>query len=215
MSPKDNQDVNVGAAKLDAGKIRMDLLPGDAEMAIAAVFTYGEKKYAAWNWAKGLSVSRVTAAMKRHLASYEMGEDCDDESGLPHTWHIGCCAMMLISGNLRGVAEDDRAKNINALKAVMRTFENDAKDPTAAKIRNMSKAPPKGDASTGGYPVFQATRYDPYNEQGMAVDYILGGKLTEAEANKELQKKGFPPLEQASSKAAQRGLGRESHVPNL
>lgn len=107
-APADNQDTDTGAAKFDAGKVRMDLLPYDALYGAAAVFTYGERKYAAWNWAKGMRWGRLFAAMLRHGFLWASGEKFDKESGLPHTWHMLCCCMMLASHEHRRIGTDDR-----------------------------------------------------------------------------------------------------------
>lgn len=125
----DNFDLDKGGVKFDAGKIRMDLVPQDAIMAIAAVFTYGAIKYDDWNWAKGMRDGRIDAAYERHRAAYLLGEELDDESGLPHLWHMGCCVLMRISAQLRGVLKDDRDTNVLALHDVMERFTLDMKDP--------------------------------------------------------------------------------------
>ena len=131
---EDNMDLDAGGVKFDGGKIRMDLIPMDALMIIAAVFTYGAIKYDDWNWAKGMRKGRIMAALMRHVAHYLLGEDLDDESGLPHLGHMGCCVMMLLSANLRGVSVEDREMSLTALKNVQAHFAN-MKDP-AGSIKN-------------------------------------------------------------------------------
>ena len=99
--------VEVGT-KNDAEKPRMDLLDPLALEGLAAVLTFGAKKYAAHNWRKGISNSRLIAAMLRHLFAIMRGEDVDPESGLPHIDHVGCCWMFL-SNNMKVRQEmDDR-----------------------------------------------------------------------------------------------------------
>jgi hypothetical protein len=61
----------------------------------ASVFGYGAKKYAAWNWAKGMQWSVPVGCIGRHLLAILWGEENDKESGLPHRGHIGCNVMML------------------------------------------------------------------------------------------------------------------------
>ena len=106
--PKDNMDLGKGGVKFDADKVRLDLIPYEASYAMAAVLTYGAKKYEDWNWAKGMRKGRIVASLGRHMGAYMMGEDTDKESGLPHTWHAITCIAMLIGAELRGVAEEDR-----------------------------------------------------------------------------------------------------------
>ncbi len=122
MSATDNFDLVAGGVKFDAGKVRMDLVPQDAVFAVACVFTYGAIKYDDWNWAKGMRTGRILAAYDRHKMSFLMGEDIDPESNLPHTWHMLACSMMLVSGQLRGVMEDDRQACLPALYEAQETF---------------------------------------------------------------------------------------------
>lgn len=86
--------------KHDQDKPRMDLLDAQALEGIAAVLTFGAKKYAAHNWRGGISNSRLVAALLRHVFSIMRGEYIDPESGLPHIDHVGCCWMFL-SNNLK------------------------------------------------------------------------------------------------------------------
>jgi hypothetical protein len=92
-------DINSNAvgsgARYNDGKVPYELVPTHLLENTAKVFGYGMRKYAAWNWAKGMKYSVVIGCIKRHLAAIERGEDLDPESGLPHTGHIGCNLMML------------------------------------------------------------------------------------------------------------------------
>lgn len=94
--------------KYDKGKIRLGLMPPLAESQIAAVFTYGADKYDAWNWAKGIASERLLSAALRHIAQFRLGFDTDQESGLHHLAHAGCCIMMLLETNLLALSQDDR-----------------------------------------------------------------------------------------------------------
>lgn len=98
------------ALKNDQEKIRMDLIPPDALFALAAVLTFGAKKYAAWNWIKGFDWSRPYGAAQRHLNAWWSGENNDPESGLPHLAHAMCCVMMLLVHERRGLGKDDRVR---------------------------------------------------------------------------------------------------------
>lgn len=62
----------------------------------ARVFGYGAKKYAAWNWTKGMPWSVPVACIIRHLMAREDGELLDPESGLPHEGHVACNLRMLM-----------------------------------------------------------------------------------------------------------------------
>ena len=73
-------------------------LVGAAWDECAAVFDYGRKKYAEWNWAKGMQWSVPLACAARHLIFGMMkGEELDPESGLPHRGHFLCNIVMLLT----------------------------------------------------------------------------------------------------------------------
>lgn len=81
--------------KHDGEKVRLDLIDPLAIEGLAAVLTFGAKKYAPHNWRGGLSYSRLIAALLRHLFAILRGEYIDSESNLPHVDHVGCCWMFL------------------------------------------------------------------------------------------------------------------------
>lgn len=97
--------------KLDSGKARMDLLPPDALLATAGVFTFGAEKYASRNWEKGMDWGRVYAAQQRHMQAFWGGEMYDPETGMLHTAHATFGTLVLSSYALRGIGTDSR--NIN------------------------------------------------------------------------------------------------------
>jgi hypothetical protein len=82
--------------KDDQGKVRLDLLSPDAMEQIAHVLTFGADKYGVDNWAQGLSYRRVFAALLRHLWAWWRRQEADEETGLSHLAHAGCCLMFLI-----------------------------------------------------------------------------------------------------------------------
>lgn len=60
------------------------------------VFTYGAKKYKAFNWMKGMKWSIPLACAVRHSLAIYDGEEVDEESGRKHVGHIVCNIMMLL-----------------------------------------------------------------------------------------------------------------------
>jgi hypothetical protein len=63
----------------------------------AAVFDYGSRKYASWNWVKGMKWSIPIDCALRHARALWVGnEENDPESGLPHRGHIMCNIVMLL-----------------------------------------------------------------------------------------------------------------------
>lgn len=107
----DNFDLKKGAVKFDGDKPRWDLLPLDALDDVAAVFTYGAKKYDTYNWLNDMRYGRYIAATFRHLRDYWLGQDNDSESGLSHLAHAGANILMLLGSIKRGKGTDDRWKD--------------------------------------------------------------------------------------------------------
>jgi len=83
--------------KNDSGKLRMDLIPPEAMIALAEVLSMGANKYADHNWRKGIEYSRVLGALERHLADWKMGNRFDDESKLNHMAHVLCNVVFLMT----------------------------------------------------------------------------------------------------------------------
>jgi hypothetical protein len=93
----------------DKGKLRMDLIPPEAEEALAAVLTYGCNKYAERNWEGGIKFSRLYGSVRRHLHQWWGGTDIDPESELHHLKHALCNLAFLITYIERNMEEfDDR-----------------------------------------------------------------------------------------------------------
>ncbi len=94
--------------RFDLGKSRMSLVPFIAIRALGDVYAYGEKKYASWNWTKGMAWSRISDAMLRHYERFQMGEKLDPESGQLHSAHMAWNAITLLVYELLDIGEDDR-----------------------------------------------------------------------------------------------------------
>lgn len=95
--------------KYDAGKPRWDLWDLKFLEDVHAVLVFGEKKYGAWNWAKGMSYSRCFNAFLRHVwAWWWDGEEDDPESGLSHLAHATCMVMFIHGMRRRRAGTDDR-----------------------------------------------------------------------------------------------------------
>ena len=90
-------------------------LVGPAWKDCAAVFDYGRRKYAEWNWAKGMSWNAAIACAARHLLFGMMeGEELDPESNLPHRGHFLCNIVMLLTFIRTYPEGDDRPKMLKA-----------------------------------------------------------------------------------------------------
>lgn len=101
-------ETDQGGAHLDEGKLRLDLVPPEADEAMAGILGYGTVKYAERNWEKGIAWMRVYASIRRHLLCWEKGEDVDSESGLPHLDHALTDLAFLVTYARRGMSGDDR-----------------------------------------------------------------------------------------------------------
>lgn len=91
-------------AKADGGKLRPTLVPTGLVLAVAAVRGYGSIKYGdPDNW-KRVEPQRYRDALYRHWLAYLSGETHDEESGLPHLWHLATNAAFLIEMDEKGGA---------------------------------------------------------------------------------------------------------------
>lgn len=106
-------------AKLDKGKPRPTLVPVSLIDAVTAIREYGCAKYNdPENWRK-VEPQRYRDAAYRHWLAYLKGEETDQESGLPHLWHLACNIAFLIELEGEGYApkrlrEEDCAEISNA-----------------------------------------------------------------------------------------------------
>ena len=84
-------------AKADNGKIRPTLTPISLVWAVAKVREFGCQKYHdPDNWRK-VEMQRYKDAAYRHFLSYlENPQSVDEESNLPHLWHLACNIAFLI-----------------------------------------------------------------------------------------------------------------------
>lgn len=94
-------------AKADGGKARLTLVPRKILFDIARIREYGNKKYGdPENW-RSVEPERYKDAMMRHMCAYLDDPDgVDEESGLPHLWHLACNIAFLCE-----MENNDKAKN--------------------------------------------------------------------------------------------------------
>lgn len=94
--------------KHDRDKADYSLIPLGALHEVVLVWTFGKRKYSAWNWALGFVFSRPLAAALRHIFAWAAGQDKDPETGLSHLAHAICCLSMLIEFQQSSTGTDDR-----------------------------------------------------------------------------------------------------------
>ena len=83
--------------KFDQDRPDWSLLPLNLLSGVVKVLTFGAKKYARDNWMHVPDAkNRYSAALMRHFAAWQSGEKVDEETGLSHLHHIGCCLVFLI-----------------------------------------------------------------------------------------------------------------------
>jgi hypothetical protein len=80
-------------AKQDCGKAKLTLVPRRILWDVATIREYGNNKYPEGgpdNW-KTVEVDRYRDAAYRHFMLYlDDPHGVDEESGLPHLWHLAC-----------------------------------------------------------------------------------------------------------------------------
>lgn len=93
FTPRDAHDQT---AKADSGKPQLRLVPTEIINCIARVREYGNNKYHnPDNW-KTVEKERYIDAMFRHMLAYVNDNNgIDEESGLPHLWHLACNVAFL------------------------------------------------------------------------------------------------------------------------
>ena len=88
--------MNDQTAKSDAGKPRLSLVPSQIIRDIARVREYGVTKYKDPRNYLSVEPERLRDAMYRHMLAYiDDPAGVDDESGLPHVWHLATNAAFL------------------------------------------------------------------------------------------------------------------------
>jgi hypothetical protein len=81
--------------KHDGDKPRLDLVPPEIIEAVGAVMTHGAEKYGEASY-REVEPKRYRAALMRHICKWlKNPHGKDEDSGLPHLWHIACNVAFL------------------------------------------------------------------------------------------------------------------------
>ena len=114
---KVNEQLEIGR-KYDGDKPEYGLLPPVALEEISKVLTFGAKKYERENWRYVPDAERrYFDALQRHLWAWKRGEINDEETGLSHLAHAGCCLMFLVEladKSIKIKALHDHMSSLNA-----------------------------------------------------------------------------------------------------
>lgn len=96
-------------ARRNGGKVEFSLIPLNVMAGVAKVLMFGKMKYAAHNWAKGISYSSTFDCTLRHLTKwFYCREECDQETGLHHIDHAIANLLFLRHYSLTHPDGDDR-----------------------------------------------------------------------------------------------------------
>lgn len=82
-------------------RVRLDLIPGPAEIAVCQALQNGiDKGYGAFNWrTQPVQASNYLAAAKRHMKAWQDGEDFAPDSNVHHLGHA-CASLMILMDSL-------------------------------------------------------------------------------------------------------------------
>lgn len=98
-----------GARRESIGtKIDTLLVPFELTVMAAVGLNYGEVKYAARNFEKGLSYRSLCNSIDRHNRAVMDGEEIDESSGLPHLALLASSVAMLCHNVMQGCVVDNR-----------------------------------------------------------------------------------------------------------
>lgn len=94
-----------------AKKPRLSLVPPSGLVYAALAMANGADKYGPYNWRdkKVQSMIYLEACM-RHILSYQDGEECAQDSGIPHLGHAIACLLILIDAKETDNMIDNRPK---------------------------------------------------------------------------------------------------------
>lgn len=95
--------------KFDEGKPDFTLIPQEALLELAKVFTHGANKYGKHNYSLGTDYSRYIAAAHRHINQWLRGEDID-EIGTNHLANAAASLLMVLDNQKTNKGTDDRNK---------------------------------------------------------------------------------------------------------
>lgn len=96
--------------KFDSDKPAMGYIPPLALLEVGKAFGAGQKKYGAWNYMNGLSVTRCISGALRHVFQFMSGETHDSETGVHHLACAVANILMGLENTLRNAVNDDRFK---------------------------------------------------------------------------------------------------------
>ena len=92
-------------------KPRLSLVPPAGLVYAALAMANGADKYGPYNWReKKVQAMIYLEAAQRHILSYQDGEECAEDSGVPHLGHAIACLLIVIDALETGNLVDNRPK---------------------------------------------------------------------------------------------------------
>lgn len=117
---------STGAAREKMEVLPYDLVPfQEITDAYTRVAEFGAKKYAPWNWSKGIARVQLCCSLLRHTFAYIRGEDRDSDSGLLHTDHILWNAAALSHNTHWDLEDGRRAEPSREYKNLMKQIKEE------------------------------------------------------------------------------------------
>lgn len=96
---------------LGVKKPRLSLVPPAGLVYAALAMANGADKYGPYNWReKKVQTMIYLEAAMRHILSYQDGEECARDSGVPHLGHALACLLIIIDATETGNLLDNRPK---------------------------------------------------------------------------------------------------------
>ena len=96
---------------LGVKKPRLSLVPPAGFVYAALAMANGADKYGPYNWRdKKVQTMIYLEAAMRHILSYQDGEECAKDSGIPHLGHALACLLIIIDAKETGNLLDNRPK---------------------------------------------------------------------------------------------------------
>ena len=97
--------------KIGAKKPRLSLVPPSGLVYAALAMANGADKYGPYNFRdKKVQAMIYLEACIRHVLAWQDGEECAQDSGVPHLGHALACLLILIDAKETGNLIDNRPK---------------------------------------------------------------------------------------------------------
>ena len=113
---------------LGVKKVQLNLVPASSTIYQALAMENGAARYGAYNWRKNKVIASIyIAAAARHMqAWYDSGEECAEDSGVPHLGHALACLGIIVDALETGNLVDDRPTP-GAAAALIKKWEKKVK----------------------------------------------------------------------------------------